>query len=197
MRNLICSVMILTLFLLLAPGALAQSGAAPPAPQSQVEDLPAPAAPVPAPAPDGAGDQSLKLPAISTQISDIAWAFGAFILVLLLLYLSLKGLSRLGRFRGRGRNSLFELRGVLPLDNRKYLAAVEIEGRLLVLGVTSERITPVAHWYLDEDEEAALNFAATGLPPDDPALDVKLHPVDDEPGPPDISVADLNRSRVK
>ncbi|MDR1043995.1 MAG: flagellar biosynthetic protein FliO [Candidatus Adiutrix sp.] len=202
MKNTISGAIVLALLFFWLPGALAQTGAAPAAPESLVEDLPAPAPPAApaaasAPAPGGAGHQGLALPGLSPQITDIAWAFGAFILVLLLLYLTLRGLGRLGRFRSRGRNSLFELRAVLPLDNRKYLAAVEIEGRLLVLGVSPERISPLAHWYLDEEEEAALNFTAGRPPQEKPDPAVKTIRLDDNPDPPDINVADLNRSRVK
>ncbi len=85
---------------------------------------------------------------------DFVWALGAFILVLLLLLLVLKLIGRFSRFRvGRGRQSVFELKGVLPLDQRKYLAAVEIDNRLIVIGVAGDRISPVAHWAIDDLKE--------------------------------------------
>ena len=47
-------------------------------------------------------------------------AIGAFLLVLLLMFLALKGLGRLGRFRHiKGNKSTFKLRGTLALDARK------------------------------------------------------------------------------
>ncbi len=94
---------------------------------------------------------------------DIFKAVGAFAIVMALLYGSLKLLRRLGSFRGpKGRSSIIELRGIQPLDSRKYLAAVEVEGRLIVLGVTPDRISPLAHWALDD----SLDFSPS--PPQEP-----------------------------
>ncbi|UQZ89990.1 hypothetical protein C4J81_12570 [Deltaproteobacteria bacterium Smac51] len=109
---------------------------------------------------------------------DILQAFGMFILVLALLFITLKVLGRFGRFRGRkSQESIFNMRGVMPLDNRKYLAAVEVEGRLLVVGVTQDRIIPLADWVRDKK---------AGEPHDE--FSFQLAEEDDLP--PDISIAD-------
>ena len=101
---------------------------------------------------------------------DIFKAVGAFVFVMALLFLALKGLGRLSRFRGgSGRNSIIELRGIQALDNRKYIAAVEVEGHIIVVGVAADRITPLAHWAADEsldfnpDKAAAEKQAAFSL----------------------------------
>lgn len=198
-------VLAFALLLSLAPAALAQPTEAPAAEAGTVEDIappPAeapPAAPAAAPSSTALGSNapsaSMGLP---TYGLDMLWALGAFILVMVLLYLALKALGRISRFRGpKGRRSVFELRGIQPLDNRKYLAAVEVEGRLIVVGVTPDRITPVAHWFVDEDEDqGGLDFNAVALGPDPgPSLEVKL-PEEDH-SPLDISVADLNRDSRK
>ena len=113
---------------------------------------------------------------------ELLWALGAFILVLIILVLALKGLGRLSRFKGaKGRQPVFELRGIQPLDNRKYLAAVEVEGRFLVLGVTPDRITPLAHWFIDDGDSGQ------------PGQDFKLPAAEEDDSPLDISVADLGR----
>lgn len=193
---------LMSLALALAPAAMAQEAAPPAAETGTVEDLapPATAAPAPtaAPASSAAKNTALTSTGLPSYGLDMLWALGAFILVMVLLYLTLKAVGRMGRFRGaKGRQSVFELRGIQPLDNRKYLAAVEVEGRLIVVGVTPDRITPVAHWFLDdEDDEAGLNFSSVSLGPDPgPSLDVKL-PEEDH-SPLDISVADLNRDPGK
>lgn len=94
---------------------------------------------------------------------DMVKAVGAFILVMVLLVLTLKGLGRLSRFRGiKGGNAVFTYRGIQALDNRKYLAAVEIEGRIIVVGVTPERITPVAHWFLNNEDDGLEFFSTHG-----------------------------------
>jgi flagellar biogenesis protein FliO len=85
---------------------------------------------------------------------DLAKAAGAFILVIILLVVCLKFIGYLSRGRHAGRGSkAFTLRGTLVLDNRRYLAAVEVDGHLVVLGVTPERLTSLAHWSM-EDETA-------------------------------------------
>lgn len=104
---------------------------------------------------------------------DILRAFGMFILVLGLLFLTLKLIGRFSRFRGgRGRGNLFTMRGILPLDNHKYLAAVEVEGRMLIVGVTQDRVSPVAQWMMGGAAENAetLDDFAFHLPPDDEEL---------------------------
>lgn len=169
-----------------APGAFAQ-GTEAAAPGPVVSDLAPPAAaPTPVPStgsevPPKAADGA-PLPAASPLTGGLDFpglemvkALGAFILVILLLLAVLKGLGRLGRFRGfKGRASIFELRGVHALDNRKYLAALAVDGRMLVVGVTPERIIPVAQWILDPDDDQGLDF--TTLPPaaKDAGLDFKL-----------------------
>jgi flagellar biogenesis protein FliO len=116
-------------------------------------------------------------------VRDFMWAGGVFVLVLATLILTLKALKRVGRFRAaRGRGAVFELRGVQALDNRKYLAAVAVDGRLLIVGVTPDRLTPLGQWPLrEEGAEDGLNPAEAG----DPDLGFKLP---DEDIPPDISV---------
>jgi flagellar biogenesis protein FliO len=118
---------------------------------------------------------------------DILRAFGMFILVLGLLFLTLKLIGRFGRFRaGKGRANIFAMRGILPLDNRKYLAAVEVEGRLLVLGVTQDRVSPLAHWPLPQEAESA-NAGAK---------DFAFHLREDEELP-DISISDEQKGGRK
>ena len=113
------------------------------------------------------------------------WAGGVFVLVLAALILTLKALKRVGRFRaGRGRGAVFELRGIQALDNRKYLAAVAVDGRLLIVGVTPDRLTPLGQWPLrEEDAEDGLDLARVQA--DGPDLGFKLP---DEDAPPDISI---------
>jgi len=107
---------------------------------------------------------------------DLAWAGAALLLVLAALMLLLKALQRAGRFKA-GRGALFEMRGHLALDNRKYLAAVAVDGRLLILGVTPDRLIPLGQWPLLEEE-------ALFRPDDGPGLG----PPPAEDAPPDISV---------
>ena len=98
-------------------------------------------APVPGPVPALAGGPGFK---------DLAWAGAALVLVLAALVLLLKAVQRVGRFKA-GRGTLFEMRGFQPLDNRKYLAAVAVDGRLLIIGVTPDRLVPLGQWpLLDE-----------------------------------------------
>lgn len=129
-----------------APGAAGQSegaGFSPAQPAAQT-----PAAPG-ASQPASGLDSSL----LSSGM-DLAKAAGAFILVIILLVVCLKFIGYLSRGRHAGRGSkAFTLRGTLVLDNRRYLAAVEVDGHLVVLGVTPERLTSLAHWSM-EDETA-------------------------------------------
>ena len=114
---------------------------------------------------------------------DLAWVGAALIVVLAVLVLLLKAIQRVGRFKV-GRGSLFEMRGYQPLDNRKYLAAVAVDGRLLVVGVTPDRLVPLGQWPLE----------AQGLFP--PAgLDLGFRPQASEDAPPDISVVSPEDSR--
>ena len=110
---------------------------------------------------------------------ELAWAGAALILVLAALMLLLKALQRIGRFKA-GRGGLFEMRGYQPLDNRKYLAAVAVDGRMLIIGVTPDRLFPLGQWPLLEEEAL---FRPDGLGPP-PAEDA----------PPDISVVDSGES---
>ncbi len=140
-------------------------------PERSSELLSAAEAPA-APAPPSPGDAPLIMPDSPAPRygMDILRAAGMFVLVLGLLFLTLKVIGRFGRFRARGKQGLFNMRGIMPLDNRKYLAAVEIEGRLLVVGVTQERICPVAHWPLPDQAEPF----AFGLNDDDDLPDIGL-----------------------
>jgi flagellar biogenesis protein FliO len=84
----------------------------------------------------------------------IVKAIGAFVLVIALLLICLKIIGWLGRGRRSLKgNRAFTLRGTMALDAKRYLAAVEIDGHLLVVGVTADRLTALANWPLAEDEE--------------------------------------------
>lgn len=189
--------------LMTAPLALAQDEApsAPPAVEA-APAAPADQADVPAPAPQAAQSASGSsassgssfLPSLPGGGFDLLKGLAAFILVLALLYLCLKGLGRLGRFKGRGRESFFELRGIQALDNRKYLAAVEVDGRVIVVGVSPDRITPVAQW-IAETEESDIDLSAAKLPTDEPGLQFKLP--EEEDLPLDISIADNHAERPR
>lgn len=113
------------------------------------------------PAPPPATDLAVMGSGLPVSGFDIVWNIGIFILVLALLYLVLKALGRVSRLKGaKNGRSGFVLRGVQALDSRKYLAAVEIDGRMIVVGVSADRITPVAHWLLDLDENAGLDISS-------------------------------------
>jgi hypothetical protein len=71
---------------------------------------------------------------------------GAFVLVIALLLIFLKLLGRLTRGKSLGGGKGFSLRATMTLDARRYLAAVELDGRLLVVAVSGDRISPIAHW---------------------------------------------------
>jgi len=125
--------------------------------------------------------QTAGAPALAadwTNFRDLAGAGAALILVLALLVLFLKALKRVGRFKS-GRGGLFEMRGHLPLDNRKYLAAVAVDGRLLIIGITPDRLIPLGQWPLRDGEGEGRG------PGDEPEIRFTL-PAED--GPPDISV---------
>jgi len=85
-----------------------------------------------------------------SQGRDIIKAVGAFILVMVLLVAALKIIGRLGRGGLRSGGKTFVLKGTMALDNRRYLAAVEIDGRMLIVGVTPERLTSLGQWSLTE-----------------------------------------------
>ena len=109
-------------------------------------------------------------------LKDLAWAALALVLVLVTLVLLLKAVKRVGRFQG-GRGALFEMRGTMLLDNRKYLAAVAVDGRLMIIGVTPDRLIPLGQWRLREIED---DFSAG-------EGDLLFKPPADD-DPPDISV---------
>ena len=90
--------------------------------------------------------------ALGPGFRDLAWAGAALLLVLAALVLLLKAVQRVGRFKA-GRGALFEMRGFQPLDNRKYLAAVAVDGRLLIIGVTPDRLVPLGQWPLLDAED--------------------------------------------
>ncbi len=151
---------ILAMAMLLISGpALARTAAAEETdPPSAASELP-PAADGEGAAPEAASSQIPPSPATRHGL-DILQAVGMFILVITLLFITLKIIGRFSRFRtGKGRGSIFNMRGVMPLDNRKYLAAVEVDGRLMVLGVTPERVTPLAHWAAGSGAGEADDFA--------------------------------------
>jgi hypothetical protein len=98
---------------------------------------------------------------------------GAFILVIALLLLFLKLLGRFSRGRSFSEGKGFTLRATMTLDSRRYLAAVEVDGRLLVIAVTGDRVTPLAHWTAEDiGPEPASGFhpGSLGLEPDDGVL---------------------------
>jgi flagellar biogenesis protein FliO len=81
-------------------------------------------------------------------------ALGAFILVIALLVICLKAIGWLGRGRRAAKGGqAFVLRGTMLLDGRRYLAAVEVDGHLLVVGVTPERLTSLASWPLPGEDD--------------------------------------------
>jgi flagellar biogenesis protein FliO len=104
-------------------------------------------------------------------LKDWAWAGAALILVLVLMVMLLKAVQRVGRFKG-GRGALFVARGHLPLDNRNYLAAVAVEGRLMIIGVTPDRLIPLGQWPL-KDEAPDLGFT---LPAEDDDISTAKEP---------------------
>jgi len=151
--------------------------------ESSVSDL----APL-IPAPQPAGDLSALGSGLPISSFDIIWNIGVFLLVLALLYLVLKALGRVSRFKGGSKGgSGFAIKAIQPLDNKKYLAAVELEGRTIVVGVSADRITPVAQWL--NDDEGGLDLGSAGLPGQDHDLGLKL-PDDDSPSF-DLGLGDL------
>ncbi|MDR1922293.1 MAG: flagellar biosynthetic protein FliO [Candidatus Adiutrix sp.] len=193
--------------LLLAASLASAQEAAPPASPAAVasEDLPeiaaagsGPATPAASPGAETAGgfEAGRSVPGSALRppwhMWDIFKSWGAFILVLVLLWLTLKGLGRLGRFRGqKSQDYVFSLRGVLALDKGKYLAAVEIDGRVLVIGVSPGGLAPLAQWPAARDEAAE-----TPADPADFQDAFKLAGEDrDERRPPDISVVDQEPGR--
>jgi len=100
---------------------------------------------------------------------DLAWAGGALVLVLAVLFLFLKALRRFSRFSKAGRGALFEMRGYHPLDNRKYLAAVAVDGRLLIIGVTPDSLVPLGQWpLLEDDGQGLFKLGQASGPPEEP-----------------------------
>jgi hypothetical protein len=71
---------------------------------------------------------------------------GAFVLVILALLIFLKILGRFARGKSFRGGKEFVLKATMSMDSKKYLAAVEIDGRLLILAVAGDRVTPLAHW---------------------------------------------------
>jgi flagellar biogenesis protein FliO len=107
--------------------------------------------PVTAP-PSSAGSNGFTSDLFGSGLGIIK-AIGAFILVIALLLICLKFIGWLGRGRrGMKGNRAFTLRGTMSLDTRCYLAAVEVDGHLLIVGVTPDRLTGLANWPLADDE---------------------------------------------
>jgi flagellar biogenesis protein FliO len=88
-------------------------------------------------------------------------ALGAFIVVIVLLVVFLKilGLVTRGRRVGKG-SKAFNLKGTMLIDSRRYLAAVEIDQHMIIVGVTPDRLSSLAQWSLadDQDQELAAYF---------------------------------------
>jgi hypothetical protein len=103
---------------------------------------------------------------------------GAFILVIALLLIFLKLLGRLSQGKRYSDGKGFRMRATLALDSRRYLAAVELDGRLLVMAVAGERVTPLAHWLLDD----AKPEPASGFHPGTLGLDPEGDGPDDDDG---------------
>lgn len=200
MKKNIVPAILFVFMLLLAPVAPAQEGPVPAAGTGTVEDLSPPPAPV-APAAAASGPQnahSLASGLLPSSGLGMLGALGAIILAMTLLYLVIKLLNRPRRFKSlKERKSAFELRGIQPLDDTKYLAAVQIEGRLIVVGVTADRVIPVANWLAEEEENQPRLKFSPAYPGSDlgPSLDDK--PMEDDNSPPDISIAEQGRYREK
>ncbi|MDR0354762.1 MAG: flagellar biosynthetic protein FliO [Deltaproteobacteria bacterium] len=85
---------------------------------------------------------------------DLIKTIGAFLIVIVLLVICLKVLRHLTRGRRFGKGGqTFSLRGTMIIDSRKYLAAVEVDGHLVVVGVTPERLSGLASWPLAETDD--------------------------------------------
>jgi flagellar biogenesis protein FliO len=136
-----------------APAAEAQAeGGGPGSPFSTTdltpEPPPAPPAAPPAPAPRAVPTLGGAVPSV-----DLLKALGAFIVVIVLLVIFLKLLAYFsqGRKMAKGGRA-FTLKGTMIIDSRRYLAAVEIDGHFLVVGVTPDRLTALAEWPLDDGD---------------------------------------------
>lgn len=199
MKKNIVPAMLFVFMLLLAPAAPAQEGPVTAAETGTVEDLsPPPAAPAAA-APGPQDAHSLSSGLLPSSGLGMLGVLGAIILAMTLLYLFIKALNRPRRFKSlKGRTSAFELRGIQPLDDTKYLAAVQIEGRLIVVGVTADRVIPVANWFAEEEEEnqPRLKFSSA-YPGSDPGPSLDDKSMEDDNSPLDISIAEQGRYREK
>jgi flagellar biogenesis protein FliO len=111
-----------------------------------------------------ASSDSLITWGIGESAKSIFKAVGAFILVLVLLIICLKIIGSLARGRAGAKGArAFSLRGTMALDNRRYLAAVEVDGHLVIVGVSPEGLRGLASWVLEEeplDFQTEVNSAA-------------------------------------
>jgi flagellar biogenesis protein FliO len=129
-------------------GAFSTTDLPPPAPGPTPTPMPTPSAATPA-----AGGERPASPLGAFPGLDVVKALGAFILVIALLVICLKAIGWLGRGRRAAKGGqAFVLRGTMLLDGRRYLAAVEVDGHLLVVGVTPERLTSLASWPLPGED---------------------------------------------
>lgn len=197
MKKNIVPAIVFIFLLLMAPAVPAQQSQAPAAETRTVEDLsPLPAETPPMASPGSKSDRykndaSMLSTGIPSLGLNMLWVLGGIILVMALLYLTLRVIiNRPNPLKSlKGRQAAFKMRGIQHLDNNKYLAAVEIEGHLLVVGVTADRVIPVADWFLDEaDDQPGLGFSSDYQ---GPSLNINL-PEDDN-FTPDISIADQGR----
>lgn len=98
----------------------------------------------------------------------------ALILVVGLIIFGLKAGARLGPLKRRAGAGRFKLEAVMPLDNRKYLAAVEVDGRRLILGVTPERVNLLASWPASGFEALLPSDQSPGRPGTNPGEEEQL-----------------------
>lgn len=107
-------------------------------------------------APEPPAPLFMEPPPASASNVNMAWELVktglALALVLALMVLGLKAAFRLGLWGRRSGSGRFKMAGAMPLDNRKYLAAVDVDGHRLILGVTAERISLLACWTADSFE---------------------------------------------
>ncbi|MDR2460680.1 MAG: flagellar biosynthetic protein FliO [Deltaproteobacteria bacterium] len=142
-------------------------------PQAASPRASVPPAQVPQTTSDTGTSDLLGMPSGTDPFSfiGIAKIFGAFLLVIVLLWLFLKLVKRLSKGKTFVGGKEFVMRATMALDTRRYLAAVEIDGKLLVFGVTGDRITPLAHWPVGQanlDDEFSIKDLGLEEPDENP-----------------------------
>lgn len=111
---------------------------------------------------------------------EMAKAALALVFVVALIIFGFKALARFGPRGGlRGGKGYFKLTATMALDNKKYLVAIEVAGRQLILGVTPERVNLLQAWPLVDfselEESRGLNLKEPGETevPESPASEEK------------------------